>query len=136
MWSMWDAPSDRDYYGQFAPYPDEDELETEAEFAQSLLEAGDLQEGGVLLTQQLAEPGEVGILDGRGRKLDGVLHGSGGCARPEEDEHFFDRANEGFDFLGDEGGLSPLSGEFAGNAADDQKSIVIAHGFNHNTEAA
>jgi hypothetical protein len=29
MWSMWDAPSDRDYYGQFNPYPDEEEPEEE-----------------------------------------------------------------------------------------------------------
>lgn len=26
MWSMWDAPSDRDYYDQFNPEPEEDEV--------------------------------------------------------------------------------------------------------------
>ena len=32
MWSMWDAPSDRDYYGQFNPYPEEEEsVDDEAE---------------------------------------------------------------------------------------------------------
>ena len=25
MWTMWDAPSDRDYYSQFAGEPDDDE---------------------------------------------------------------------------------------------------------------
>lgn len=25
MWSVWDAPSDRDYYDQFNPFPNEDE---------------------------------------------------------------------------------------------------------------
>lgn len=25
MWTMWDAPSDRDYYDQFNPYPEEEE---------------------------------------------------------------------------------------------------------------
>ena len=26
MWSIWNAPSDRDYYDQFGPPPDEPEL--------------------------------------------------------------------------------------------------------------
>ncbi len=28
MWTMWDAPSDRDYYGQFGPEPEPEEPET------------------------------------------------------------------------------------------------------------
>lgn len=31
MWSMWDAPSDRDYYDQFNPVPEEDEEDEEEE---------------------------------------------------------------------------------------------------------
>lgn len=55
MWSMWDAPSDRDYYEQFNPYPPDEDDERCIDCG-ARWDKGEVCEPGCIYNQPAEEP--------------------------------------------------------------------------------